>query len=90
MTPWSVPRPAQRVKSDESRPQRGGLGPPNHNTESIKIKPRAQGCHISSRDVTFNAKILRYGRDILRARFKQDQPPEYALTNPPRIIDQEP
>jgi hypothetical protein len=78
MTSRSVPRPAQRVKSDESRPHRGGLGPPNHIKESIKI--RAQGCHITSRDVTFNAEILKYGRDILRAQFKQGEPPEYALT----------
>jgi hypothetical protein len=76
----SIPRPTQRVKSDESRPHRGGLGPPNHIKESIKIKPRAQCCHITSRDVTFNAEILKYGRDILRAQFKQGQPPEYALT----------
>ncbi len=31
------------VRSDESRPQRGRLGSPNHIKESIKIKPRGTG-----------------------------------------------
>jgi hypothetical protein len=28
-----------------------------------------QGCHITSRDVTFNAEILHHGGDIIRAQF---------------------
>jgi hypothetical protein len=74
------PGALQRARSDESRPWCGGLGSPNHIKESIKIKPRAQGCHITSRDVTFNAEILHHGRDITRTQFEQGQPPEYALT----------
>ncbi len=75
------PAALQRVRSDESRPQRGGLRSPNHIKESIKIKPWAQGCHIMSRDVTFNAEILLHGHNINRTQFEQDQPPEYAFTN---------
>jgi hypothetical protein len=74
------PAALQLVRSDKSRPQRGGLGSPNHIKESIKIKLRAQGCHITSRDVTFNVEILLHGRNIIRTQFEQDQPPEYALT----------
>ncbi len=74
------PAALQQVRSDESRPQPGGLGSPNHIKDLIKIKPLEQGCHITSRDVTFNAEILHHGHDIIRAQFEQDQPPEYALT----------
>ncbi len=74
------PAALQWVRSNESRPQRGGLGSFNHIKESIKIKPQAQGCHITSRDLTFNAEILLHGRDIIRTQFEQEQPPAYALT----------
>jgi hypothetical protein len=45
-----------------------------------------QGCHITSRDVTFNAEILHHGRDIISAQFEQDQPPEYALIWAPQVF----
>jgi hypothetical protein len=81
------PATLQQVRSNESRPRRGGLGSPNHIKESIKIKPRAQGCHITSRDVTFNAEILQHGRDIICTQFEQGQPPEYALTRLSRYFN---
>ncbi len=42
MAPRSVPRPLTGLlaRSGDFRPQRGGLGSPNHIKESIKIKPR--------------------------------------------------
>jgi hypothetical protein len=33
----------------------------------------------------FNAEILHHGCNIISAQFEKDQPPEYALTNPPFI-----
>ncbi len=82
MTLWSIQRPFNGL--DWTNPALS-VASSDHSIISknqSRSNPVAQGCHITSRDVIFNAEILHHGRDIISAQFEQDQPPEYALTWP--------
>ncbi len=80
----NVPRPCPRPFNglDLTNPALNLAGPdhPIISKNQSWSNRGAQGCHITSRDVTSNAEILHHGRDIMRAQFEQGQLPEYALT----------
>jgi hypothetical protein len=80
MRPWSVQQLFNRL--DPTNPALNVVGSDHPNTSKNQSRSNrgTKGCHITSRDVTFNVEILHHEPDIFSAQFERDQPPEYALT----------
>jgi hypothetical protein len=64
MKPQSVQRLFNGLDPTNATLSVAGLDHPITSKNQSRSNRGTQGCHTTSRDVTFNAKILHHGRDV--------------------------